>query len=95
MAYALHPREPAPAYHFKSEAPQLRGLTHRQREVFWLLSYGESNKGIARRMDVCEATVKAYISAILHATGCTNRTQAALIGLALREGLPTHGLKRS
>ena len=86
---------PLPMIQFRSELPlPLRRLTPRQREVFWLLSYGETNKAIARRMDISVATIKAYVSVILLALGCSNRTQAALIGMALREGLATDKLKR-
>jgi len=62
-------------------------LTRRQRDVLDLLSYGLCNKTIAFRLDLSEATVKAYVSGILGTFECTNRTQAALIGLSLREGL--------
>jgi len=73
----------------RSQSVTLEHLTARQRETLWLLSYGLPNKMIARRMTLSEATVKAHISAILLVTGCSNRTQAALIGMALREGQPT------
>ena len=96
MVYAPTASAPLPAIQFRAELPpSIRRLTKRQREVFWLLSYGECNKAIARRMGVGEATIKAYVSAILLASGCANRTQAALIGMALREGLSTDKLKRS
>ena len=96
MVYVTTASGPLPMIQFRSELPPcLRRLTKRQREVFWLLSYGECNKAIARRMSVSEATIKAYVMAILLALGCANRTQAALFGMALREGLSTDKLKRS
>lgn len=65
------------------------GLTEQQMRVFALLSEGISNKQIARRLDISESTVKVYVSAILRALGCDNRTQAALAALRFRYGLPT------
>jgi DNA-binding NarL/FixJ family response regulator len=62
-------------------------LSKRQREVLDLLSHGLCNKAVADRLDISETTVKAYVSAIMRTFECTNRTQAALIGLSLREGL--------
>lgn len=62
-------------------------LSNRQRDVLGLLSYGLSNKEIASRLFITEPTVKAHISAVMRFFGCTNRTQVALIGFALREGV--------
>lgn len=81
--------------HSVRDHPEFRLLTRRQREVFWLLSYGACNKTIAREMGLREATIKAYVSAILETVNCSNRTQAALIGLAMREGLPMQALVRT
>ena len=39
---------------------------------------GESNKVIARKLDITEATIKAHVKAILRKTGAANRTQAAM-----------------
>ena len=38
-----------------------------------------TNKQIAYKMDVSEATVKLHINALLRAVGATNRTQAVII----------------
>ena len=59
MDYVTTASAPVPMIQFRSELPNcLRRLTKRQREVFWLLSYGECNKAIARRMSVSEATIR-------------------------------------
>lgn len=63
-------------------------LTRQQKRVLRLLSEGSSNKIIAARLDISEATVKAHMSEIFKALNCQNRTQAALMGLCLRFGLP-------
>lgn len=44
-------------------------LTHRQKEVFWRLVEGATNKQIARDFDVSERTVKAHRSAIRERLG--------------------------
>ncbi len=63
-------------------------LTRQQKRVLRLLSEGSSNKIIAARLDISEATVKAHMSEIFKSLNCQNRTQAALMGLCLRFGLP-------
>ena len=53
-------------------------LTERQMDVLHLLSNGESNKAIARKLGLSEHTIKIHISAIFKALGVNNRTAAAL-----------------
>ena len=53
-------------------------LTTRQREVLTLLSAGLSNKEIAHRIDVSEATVKLHINALLRHLHVENRTKAVI-----------------
>ncbi|WP_171966495.1 response regulator [Mariprofundus micogutta] len=50
-------------------------LTKRQLEVYDLLRADLSNKEIARRLNITEATVKAHVTAILRSQGVTSRTQ--------------------
>lgn len=54
-------------------------LTPRQSEVLSYVAEGLSNKQIAYKMSVSEATVKLHINALLRAIGATNRTQAVII----------------
>lgn len=60
-------------------------LSGRQLEVLALLSEGLSNKGIAKRLDLTEGTVKLHVSAILRALAARNRTEAVMA--AERKGL--------
>jgi DNA-binding NarL/FixJ family response regulator len=54
-------------------------LTAREREAAVLLAQGESNKEIARRMDITERTVKAHVGAMLEKLGARDRLQLSLI----------------
>lgn len=54
------------------------GLTPREEEILCHIAKGQSNKAIARDLDVTEGTVKVHIKAILKKLGMTNRTQAAI-----------------
>ena len=53
-------------------------LKPREREVLELLGAGLSNKVIAIRLGISEATVKAYLGQIYRQIGASDRTQAAL-----------------
>jgi DNA-binding NarL/FixJ family response regulator len=53
-------------------------LTIKQEEVFGLLRQGFSNKVIARRLGMSEATVKVHVRRIIHKFGVANRTQVAI-----------------
>lgn len=70
------------------EPNALSELTRRQRQVLNLLAEGDSNKEIARNLNVSEATVKAHLATILKTLGAKNRTQAVvcLQKMALSDG---------
>src|SRR5260221_6822197 len=59
-------------------APQ---LSTREKSILRCLIYGDSNKCIARKIDIAEATVKVHVKAILRKIGVQNRTQAAIWGM--------------
>jgi DNA-binding NarL/FixJ family response regulator len=58
--------------------PPANALTERQQAVLALLGRGESNKAIARRLDIREGTVKVHVRHIMRRMGATNRTQVAI-----------------
>ena len=58
-------------------------ITGRQLEVLALLVGGDSNKQIAEKLGIAEATIKMHVTAIFKALNVKNRTQAALAGQAL------------
>jgi DNA-binding NarL/FixJ family response regulator len=67
------------------EVPGVHSLTPRQIEVLTLMAEGQSNKKIARTLDLSEGTVKLHVAAVLKALGADNRTQAVLV--AVRSGM--------
>jgi NarL family two-component system response regulator LiaR len=60
-------------------------LTERETDVLKLLAHGLSNRDIAERLVISEATVRTHVSSLLAKLHLASRTQAALY--ALREGL--------
>ena len=64
-------------------------LTERETEVLRLLAQGQSNKQIARSLQIGEKTVKTHVSNILSKLGVQSRTQATLY--AVRIGLVSAG----
>jgi two-component system nitrate/nitrite response regulator NarL len=61
-------------------APQgsWRGLSAREREILQHLVMGASNKLIANRLGITEATVKVHLKTLLRKIDVNNRTQAAI-----------------
>lgn len=57
---------------------QTLGLTRRQIDTLHLLVQGLSNKMIARKLDIAEATVKVHVTAVMRALNVTTRTQAVI-----------------
>jgi len=53
-------------------------LSAREKCILHCLILGDSNKAIARKIDVAEGTVKVHIKAILRKIRAQNRTQAAI-----------------
>lgn len=53
-------------------------LSERERFILRCIIEGDSNKHVARRLNIAEATVKAHVKAILRKIQVRNRTQAAM-----------------
>jgi len=60
-------------------------LSRRQKSVLHCLVQGDSNKCIARKNDIAEATVRVHVKAILRKIGVHNRTQAAIWAMNNRD----------
>lgn len=75
--------------HALIETPQARvpnsHLSQREREVLQLMFEGLSNREIADRLQIKEATVKSHVSVILMRLNVEDRTQAVVE--ALKRGL--------
>ena len=68
-----------------AESLSLEELTNREMQVLGLLSQGDCNKLIARRLDVTVGTVKTHVRAIMAKLGSHSRTEVVL--KAFRLGL--------
>lgn len=63
----------------------LSTLSAREREILALIARGDSNKLIARALEIAETTVKIHVQHILRKLNCSSRVQAAV--LAINQGL--------
>ena len=76
---------PAPLEPPRPDGPSLDLLSPREREILLLIARGDSNKLIARALDIAETTVKIHVQHILRKLGLSSRVQAAVYAT-------THGL---
>lgn len=67
----------------RTPAAGLTLLSTREREVLVLIARGDSNKVIARALDIAETTVKIHVQHILRKLNLTSRVQAAVYATAL------------
>jgi len=65
-------------------ASELDKLTPREREILDCLARGESNKGIARILDLAESTVKIHVQSVLKKLKLNSRVQAAVYAVEHR-----------
>jgi DNA-binding NarL/FixJ family response regulator len=66
-------------------------LTERETEVLRLIAQGQSNKDIARDLQIVEDTVKTHVKHILSKLGVQSRTQAVLCAIRLGLVSPDQG----
>lgn len=75
--------EPVP---MARDASGLNLLSAREREVLALIALGDSNKLIARKLDIAETTVKIHVQHILRKLQLTSRVQAAVYAAGREPG---------
>jgi two-component system nitrate/nitrite response regulator NarL len=83
-----HVRKAAGDY-LQAESRDMPRLSVRERCILNYLIAGDSNKVIARKIDIADATVKVHVKAILRKIRVQNRTQAAI--WAISNGLSISG----
>ncbi|HRH82302.1 MAG TPA: response regulator [Thiobacillaceae bacterium] len=64
-----------------SASSLLDTLTHREREILTHLAKGESNKAIARQLDISYDTVKLHVRHILAKLNLSSRVEAAVFAV--------------
>jgi two-component system nitrate/nitrite response regulator NarL len=75
---ANHGKDASSAEPSHEMGPPAKGLSVRETVILRCLMDGDSNKIIARKFDITEATVKVHVKAILRKIQAKNRTQAAI-----------------
>jgi two-component system nitrate/nitrite response regulator NarL len=65
-------------------ASEIDKLTPRERDILACLALGESNKFIARKLDLADSTVKIHVQNVLKKLKLTSRVQAAVFAVEHR-----------
>jgi DNA-binding NarL/FixJ family response regulator len=81
VPYALMSQAPAAAAEDAATDAGEDALSPREAQVLDGLWRGQSNKEIARELDLQEVTVKLHLRRLYRKFGCRNRTEALRIGL--------------
>lgn len=75
---AVEPQRLLQGVQRRADGSPFSGLSGREVSILEGLMLGESNKVIARKLQIAEATVKVHVKAILRKVRVRNRTQAAM-----------------
>jgi two-component system nitrate/nitrite response regulator NarL len=82
---AFRTKAPVPKEEPEALAPQpaagdaaLESLSAREREILVLIARGDSNKLIARELDIAETTVKVHVQHIFRKLNLSSRVQVAV-----------------
>ena len=78
-----------PAVELGAEAAELDKLSPREREILRFIARGQSNKEIARALELAESTVKIHVQNMLRKLNLSSRVQAAVY--AVEKGLGGRG----
>jgi two-component system nitrate/nitrite response regulator NarL len=77
----IHEGQAAPAKAATSDPLSHVALSKREQQIVDCLVCGLPNKGIARELNITEATVKVYVKGLLRKIKVSNRTQVAIWAL--------------
>ena len=87
VAEALTGKLVAQMYGTTQDAPpvsEIDKLTPREKDILACLALGESNKFIARKLDLAESTVKIHVQNVLKKLKLSSRVQAAVFAVEHR-----------
>lgn len=76
---------------FESQSDNTPELSTREKFILKCLTEGNSNKAIARKINIADATVKVHVKAILRKIRVHNRTQAAIWAMSNDLSVATTG----
>ena len=62
-------------------------LTNREREIIVMVAEGLSNKEVAKRLSISEATVKIHLHNVYQKVGVANRTALAALAITYQDVL--------
>ena len=62
----------------RENQPSMEALTERERQILKALASGDSNKIIARKLDITEGTVKVHVKKVLKKLNFRSRVEAAV-----------------
>jgi Response regulator containing a CheY-like receiver domain and an HTH DNA-binding domain len=84
VALKLSRRPDPEPFDFNRQAQESLGLSERELEVLALIATGQTNKEIARRLEVTPNTVKTHVGNLFEKLGAQRRTEAVLKARELR-----------
>jgi DNA-binding NarL/FixJ family response regulator len=70
----------------RSEPAEIAGLSPREREVLLRIAEGDTNRQIAERLVISEATARNHVSHVLEKLGLSRRSEAAALAARLKLG---------
>ncbi len=83
LVAALRGQTAAPALPPQPEPQAIDKLSPREKEILLLIAKGQSNKVIARELDIAETTVKIHVQHIFKKLDLSSRVQAAVYATSL------------
>ena len=86
LVAALRGQTSAPKAPVQPEPQAIDKLSPREKEILALIAKGQSNKQIARELDIAETTVKIHVQHIFKKLDLSSRVQVAVLATSLGLG---------